>query len=86
MTDKQTTQQIGLDIDIQDLVLVVTGMEIAINKKAYSYEEIQKYFPAWNNITASLEKYKRQATVVNLYNKTEDEVNEKNEKIIKIND
>ena len=57
----------GLDITISDIVNLVAATEIAINKKVYSREQIEKFFPSWNNIAANLEKHRRHLQVQELY-------------------
>ena len=57
----------NIDLDINELVLLVQAVEVGIYKKTYTKEELGKYFPAWNNLTAKLEKAKRQSAVEKLY-------------------
>jgi hypothetical protein len=47
------------NIDQTDLINIVLGIELAINRKAFSREEAYKIFPSWNNIASILEKNKR---------------------------
>ena len=57
----------GLDISISDIVNLISATEIAINKRIYTKEQIDKFFPSWNNIAATLEKHKRQLLIQDLY-------------------
>lgn len=57
----------NLDISINDIINIIAATEIAINKKVYTKEQINKFFPSWNNIASSLEKHKRQMLIEELY-------------------
>jgi hypothetical protein len=56
-----------MNIDINDVITLISATEIAINKKVFTKEEITKIFPSWNNLAATLEKHKRQLLVDKLY-------------------
>jgi hypothetical protein len=53
----------SVQLDIQEIVVLVNAFQVAMNKGVYSKEEMGKFFPAWNNLTAALEKQQRQQAV-----------------------
>jgi hypothetical protein len=56
-----------MQLDITELTVVLKACEIAINKKAFTKEELNAFFGAWNNLTSNLEKIKRQQIVDKMY-------------------
>lgn len=56
-----------LKIDVNEISYLLKAIEIAINRKVYTKQEINEYFPLWNNLTASIEKIKRQTIVDKMY-------------------
>lgn len=75
----------NLQVDINEIALLLKAIEIAINRKIYTKQEINQYFPLWNNLTASIEKMKRQAIVDQMYAEPPVPVPEvTEEKVIKI--
>lgn len=56
-------------IKIEDIVIVLGGVEKAIKEKIFNNEEITKIFNSWNNLTSTLERYNRQVFVNNIYKK-----------------
>ena len=53
--------------DIQEIMILIHAVEIAINNKVYTKEQIDKIFPIWNNMTSNLQKVQRQNAVDQLY-------------------
>ena len=54
-------------VEIQELLVLVNAVEIAINGKVYSKEQVDKIFPTWNEITSRLQKLQRKNAVDQLY-------------------
>jgi hypothetical protein len=57
----------NINIELNDIITLINGLEVAINRKAFTKEEVNKYFPVWNHVTSLLEKQKRQSIVDELY-------------------
>ena len=57
----------NLNISLQEISTLLKAIEIAINKKSYTKQEIDQFFPLWNNVIASVEKINRQNIVDQLY-------------------
>ena len=53
----------GLQLQTSEIVVLVNAFQVAMNRGVYSKEEMDKFFPAWNNVTASVEKQHRQDQV-----------------------
>ena len=56
-----------MNVDINDIIKVLKGFEIALYKKTFSKEEVDEYFPAWNNLTSVLDKIKRNQQIYSIY-------------------
>lgn len=56
-----------MQADINDIIILLRGCEIAIYKKVYTKEELDILFPVWNNLTSMMDKIKRQQQVETLY-------------------
>jgi hypothetical protein len=59
-----------LQLEIQDIVIIVNAFQVAMNKGIYTKEEMDRFFPAWNNLTSMFEKQQRQQTFQNYKEKT----------------
>ncbi len=57
----------GLQVDIQDIVTIMDELELSINKKMYTRDEVMGFFPTYNKIRAGLDKMKRESIINNLY-------------------
>ncbi len=68
------------EFDFMELLSIIQGLEIAINRKVFTKEEISKIFPAWNNVASELEKYKRHVIVKKLYQE-QDNISQEKSKI-----
>lgn len=60
----------SLEININDVFLLVEATSIAINRKVFTKEEIDKIFPIWDSLSTVIEKHKRKTVVDQLYPKT----------------
>jgi len=59
------------NINIEDIVIIVMALETAINKKTFTVEEINKYYPAWDNVATALQKFNRLQQIEKLYKEPE---------------
>lgn len=61
-----------MDIELNDIVLLIKAVSVAINKKVYTKEELDVFFDAWNDISSKIEKIQRKQLVDTLYKDSEE--------------
>jgi hypothetical protein len=55
------------EVKVDEIFQVLKGLEIAINKKMFTKEELDVFFPSWNNLVSVIDKIKRQDLINQLY-------------------
>lgn len=54
-------------LDINNIDIIVTYLEVAINRKAFKKEEVDVFFAQFNHTKATLDKMKRQIAMQEMY-------------------
>ena len=57
----------GISVEISDIYNMAQHLEIALKRKVFKPDEVQKLFPSWNNIIKFCEEVKRKADIEELY-------------------
>lgn len=69
-TDEQTQQETEqLKLAIPDVYLVAQALDLAIKRKTFSEEEIQKIYAPWSRVIRFCEDIRRKSEVEELYKK-----------------
>lgn len=63
------TEENQLRLAIPDVYIVAQSLDVAIKRKTFNEEEIQKVFPHWSRVMRFCEDVKRKTEVEQLYKK-----------------
>lgn len=81
MTEQVKKEENQLKLAIPDVYIVAQSLDVAIKRKTFNEEEIQKVFPHWSRVMRFCEDIKRKTEVEQLYKKESEVTEEATEKV-----